>query len=174
MFEDKCLNMNRVVWQFYQYVNAMKSFEFLYDGDKPNHRYTFKAKPYFNGFQSGFVIEIWDSLALFGGELRGCIAFYEHLNADAKIFMGLYFVPDETRTYYTSDDIPEQYLSDKVPGERFGSHHFPDFEKAVDYIRESVRLVAAQNKVSDTVQNEISDTQYDAYLEGVAEAGEVA
>ena len=30
MFENTTLNMNRVVWQFYQYVNSMKSFEFNY------------------------------------------------------------------------------------------------------------------------------------------------
>ena len=68
-------------------------------------------------------------------------------------FMGLYFVPDGTRFYYTADDIPEQYFPDKYAGPCVHSNGNPDFEKAVDYIRESFHLIA--------VRNEVSDTQYD-------------
>lgn len=161
MFEDKCLNMNRVAWQFYQYVSVMEPSELFYDGETPDYAYRFKPKPYFNCRERGFVIEICH-----GMKVLGCIAFYEHRNSDA--FMGLYFVPDGNGRlcYYTADDIPEQYFPDKYAGECFGSHGYPDFEKAVDFIRESFHLVA--------IKNEISDTQYDAHLEGLAEAGEVA
>lgn len=159
MFEDKCLNMNRVAWQFYQYVSVIEPSELFYDGDEPDHRYTFKAKPYFNCRERGFVFEIWNTI-----KPLGCIAFYEHRNSDA--FMGLFFVPDGTRFYYTPDDIPEQYFPDKDAGERFGDYGYPDFEKAVDFIRESFHLVANQK--------EISDKLYDAYREGLAEAGQVA
>lgn len=150
MFDDKCLNMNRVAWQFYQYLSAMEPSELFYNGDEPDREYRFKAKPYFNCRERGFVLEV-----IRGIHIEGCIAFYGHRNTDGLI--GLYFKPHQnfspSTDYYIPDDIPEEYFPDQWAGECFSNNDNPDFEKAVDFIRETLRLIVTKDqKTRDDVE----------------------
>ena len=149
MFEDKCLNMNRVAWQFHHYVSVIEPSELFWKGCE---KYKFKAKPYFNCRERGFVIEI-----IRGMYIEGCIAFYGHRNTDGLI--GLYFKPyhnfSPSIDYYIVDDIPEEYFPDQWAAECFSNNDNPDFEKAVDFIRETLRLIVVKEEKKNPATDEV-------------------
>ena len=135
MYSNTQLNMNTKAWQFYQYTASLK-FEqvfnnndyYLYkDFDESKPLYKLDTIPYFNGRERGFVVQVRTT----GLKILGCIAFFEHRNADS--LCGVFFKPNGHHyDYYTCDDIPESYYPDKYAVTDFGEN----FSKARDFIVE--------------------------------------
>ena len=133
---DTKMNMNDQAYALMHYLSTMEP----YTADYQDGRYQIeiRCKPYMNGRERGFVLEMRKGI----GCDPVCLAFYEHRNSDALCC--LRWTPTFPRECYSASDIPEEVYPNKYTTTR--DWRYRDLQGAGEYVLEVIGEVSPSTK----------------------------
>ena len=135
---DTTMNMNAQAYALMHFLSTQEPHTARYQDGK--YQIEIRCKPYMNGRERGFVLEIRQGI----GHDPVCLAFFEHRNSDALCCIK--WVPSWPRECYRAGDIPHDVYPDKWSVTR--SWDYMDLVGASKYVLDVIQEVSATDEVA--------------------------
>jgi hypothetical protein len=135
---DTTMNMNSQAYALMHFLSTQEPHTARYQDGK--YQIDIRCKPYINGRERGFVLEIRQGI----GRDPVCLAFFEHRNSDALCCIK--WVTDWPVECYRADNIPHDVYPDKWSVTK--SWPSMDFTGAYEYVLDVIAEVSATDEVA--------------------------
>ncbi len=135
---DTTMNMNAQAYALMHFLSTQEPHTARFNDGK--YQIEIRCKPYMNGRERGFVLEIRQGI----GCDPVCLAFFEHRNSD--LLCCIKWVPSWPVECYRADDIPHDVYPDKWSVTK--SWDYMDLTGASKYVLDVIAEVSATDEVA--------------------------